>query len=129
MRVKKIDGKLNIIGGNLRKYRELKGYSLRDLSIRLELFGLTIYHTDIHNIEHGLKTVRDYEIKGYVFMPKIGKRSRVLSDILNGKKRFVAIKDCEVAYRLMPNRRTEFHDFVQLNINSIIILRPTSNEE
>ena len=65
MRVKKIDGKLNIIGGNLRKYRELKGYSLRDLSIRLELFGLTIYHTDIHNIEHGLKTVRDYEIKGF----------------------------------------------------------------
>ena len=79
--------------------------------------------------ERVLVITQDYEIKGSVFMPKIGKRSRVLSDILNGKKRFVAIKDCEVSYRLMPNRRTEFHDFVQLNINSIIILRPTSDPE
>ena len=44
-----------------------------------------------------LVITQDYEIKGSVFMPKIGKRSRVLSDILNGKKRFVAIKDCEVS--------------------------------
>ena len=79
--------------------------------------------------ERVLVITQDYEIKGYVFMPKVGRRSRVLSDILNGKKRFVAIKDCEVSYRQLPNRRTEFHDFVQLNINSIIILRPTSNEE
>ena len=79
--------------------------------------------------ERVLVITQDYEIKGSVFMPKIGKRSRVLSDILNGKKRFVAIKDCEVSYRLMPNRRTEFHDFVQLNINSIIILRPPSDAE
>jgi hypothetical protein len=79
--------------------------------------------------ERVLIITQDYEIKGYVFMPKIGKKSRVLSDILNGKKKFVAIKDCEVSYRQMPNRRTEFHDFVQLNINSIIILRPTSSEE
>ena len=48
---------------------------------------------------------------------------------VDGKKRFVAIKDCEVSYRQLPNRRTEFHDFVQLNINSIIILRPTAKEE
>ena len=46
--------------------------------------------------ERVLVITQDYEIKGSVFMPKIGKRSRVLSDILNGKKRFVAIKDCEV---------------------------------
>lgn len=79
--------------------------------------------------ERVLVITQDYEIKGYVYMPKIGRRSRVLSDILNGKKRFVAIKDCEVSYRQLPNRRTEFHDFVQLNINSIIILRPTTDEE
>ena len=54
--------------------------------------------------ERVLVITQDYEIKGSVFMPKIGKRSRVLSDILNGKKRFVAIKDCEVSYRLMPNQ-------------------------
>lgn len=65
MKVKKIQGKLNIIGKNLKKYRERKEFTQRELSQKLELYGLTIYHTDIHNIEHGNKTVRDYEIKGF----------------------------------------------------------------
>ena len=49
----------------IKKYRELKGLTLRELSEKLELYGLTIYHSDIHNIEHGKKTIRDYEIKGF----------------------------------------------------------------
>ncbi|MCI8345534.1 MAG: helix-turn-helix transcriptional regulator [Clostridia bacterium] len=64
MKTKRINGKLNIIGKNLKKYRELRGLTQRELSQKLELYGLTIYHTDIHNIEHGNKTIRDYEIKG-----------------------------------------------------------------
>lgn len=79
--------------------------------------------------EKVLVVTQDYEIKGSVFMPRTGKRNRVLSDILNGLKRFVAIKDCEVTHRLMPNRRTEYHNFIQLNLNSIILLRPTGKEE
>lgn len=79
--------------------------------------------------ERILVVTQDYEIKGYVFMPRTGKRNRVLSDILNGVKRFVAIKDCEVTHRLIPNRRTEYHSFLQLNLNSIIILRPTLEDE
>lgn len=79
--------------------------------------------------ERILVVTQDYEIKGYVFMPKTGKRNRVLSDILNGLKRFVAIKDCEVVHRLIPNRRTEYHNFLQLNLNSIILLRPLMPEE
>jgi len=71
----------------------------------------------------------DYEIKGYVFMPKTGKKNRVLSDILNSNKRFVAIKDCEVKHRLIPERKTEYHNFLQLNLSSIILLRPLSDEE
>lgn len=71
LKVKKINGKLNIIGKNLRKYRELRGLTQRELSEKLELLGLTIYHTDIHNIEHGNKTVRDYEIKGFCIALKI----------------------------------------------------------
>ena len=62
-------------------------------------------------------------------MPKTGKRNRVLSDILNGTKRFVAIKDCEIVHRQNPNRKTEHHNFLQLNLNSIIILRPTAENE
>lgn len=79
--------------------------------------------------ERVLVVTQDYEIKGYVFMPRTGRKNRVLSDILNGQKRFVAIKDCEVTHRLIPNRRTEYHSFLQLNLNSIIILRPTLEDE
>ena len=79
--------------------------------------------------EKVLVITQDYEIRGYVFMPKTGKKNRVLSDILNGSKRFVAIKDCEIIYRSNPNRSTEYHNFLQLNLNAIILLRPVSNEE
>ncbi|MGN1310177.1 MAG: helix-turn-helix domain-containing protein [Clostridia bacterium] len=65
MKIKKINGKLNIIGKNLRKYRELRGLTQRQLSAKLELLGLTIYHTDIHRIEHFNKSVKDYELKGF----------------------------------------------------------------
>lgn len=72
---------------------------------------------------------QDYEIKGTVFMPKTGKRNRILSDILNGDKKFVAIKNCELRNRLIPNRPIEVHDFIQLNISSIIILRPLKDTD
>lgn len=79
--------------------------------------------------ERVLVITQDYEIKGYVFMPKTGRKNRILSDILNGLKRFVAIKDCEITHRLIPNRRTEYHNFLQLNLNSIILLRPAAKDE
>ena len=65
MKSKTINGKLNIIGNNIKKFRKNKGYSQRELSEKLELLGLTIYHTDIHKIEHGTKAIRDFEIKGF----------------------------------------------------------------
>ena len=77
---------------------------------------------------HVLVITKDYQIKGKVFMPKTGRKNRVLSDILNGSKRFVAIKDCEVIHREFPNRKAESHDFLQLNLNSIILLRPLNDE-
>lgn len=79
--------------------------------------------------EKVLIVTKDYEIQGYIFMPKIGKQNRIISDILNSSKRFVAVKDCEVVYRNQPNRRSEFHDFVQINIYSIILLRPIKDDE
>lgn len=65
MKIKTINGKLNIIGKNLKKYREQKGLTQRELSEKLELLGLTIYHTDIHLIETNKKTARDYEVKAF----------------------------------------------------------------
>ena len=67
---------------------------------------------------------KDYEITGFVYMPKSARKTRILSDILNGEKKFIAIKDCELKHRLIPERRLETHEFIQLNINSIILLRP-----
>lgn len=78
--------------------------------------------------ERVLVITKDYQIKGNVFMPKTGRKNRVLSDILNGSKRFVAIKDCEVIHREFPNRKAETHEFLQLNLNSIILLRPLSED-
>lgn len=74
--------------------------------------------------ERVLVITKDYQIIGNVFMPKTGRKNRVLSDILNGTKKFVAIKNCEVVYRDFPNRKAEVHDFLQLNLSSIILLRP-----
>ena len=66
----------------------------------------------------------DYEIKGYVFMPKTGKKSRVLSNILNSNKRFVAIKDAEISTRNPAKKQVESCNFIQLNLDSIILIRP-----
>ncbi len=70
----------------------------------------------------------DYEIKGYVFMPKTGRKNRVLSDILNGKRRFVAVKDAVITNRHSPERKIETNDFIQLNLDSIILIRPGSHD-
>jgi hypothetical protein len=72
-----------------------------------------------------LVVTEDYEINGFVFLPKTGRKNRILSDILNGKKRFVAIKNCEIKHRQHPDRKTEQQDFIQLNLDSIIMLRPS----
>lgn len=74
-----------------------------------------------------LVVTKDYEISGHVFMPRTGRKNRLLSDILNGGKRFVAIKDCTIVHREFPNRKVEHHEFIQLNLNSIILLRPAKD--
>ena len=66
----------------------------------------------------------EYIIVGYVYMPKIGKRSRLLTEILNSNKQFIAVKDCRLESKLNPQRDVEFHDFLQINISTILIMRP-----
>lgn len=69
----------------------------------------------------------DYEIKGFVYMPKTGKKNRLLSDILNSNRRFVAIKDVDISFRKHPDREHEKHEFIQINLDSIVLLRPISD--
>jgi len=66
----------------------------------------------------------DYEIKGFVFMPKTGRKNRILSDILNGERRFVAIKDAEINCRKSSDKKVDTSKFIQLNLDSIILIRP-----
>ena len=66
----------------------------------------------------------EHIITGNVFMPKIGKRARMLSEILNTNKQFLAITDCHVEFKLMPQREVEFYDFMQVNMATILIMRP-----
>ncbi len=66
----------------------------------------------------------EFKIIGYVFMPKIGKRNRLLSEVLNSNKQFIAVKDCRLEYKLIPQKEVEKHDFLQVNISTILLMRP-----
>ena len=66
----------------------------------------------------------EHVIRGYTFMPKIGKKNRLLSEVLNGTKSFLAVKNCLLEYKLNPSKAVEEHDFMQVNISSILIMRP-----
>lgn len=65
----------------------------------------------------------EYEIKGQVFIPKIGKKNRIVSDLLNGKKRFLAIKNYELTHRHAHYKDIENNDFLMLNVDSIVMLK------
>ena len=66
----------------------------------------------------------EHIIRGYIFMPKIGKKNRLLSEVLNGNKNFLAVKNCSMEYKLNPSKNIEEHEFLQVNISSILIMRP-----
>ena len=54
MKVKTLNGNLNIIGKNLRKFRKQRKISQPEI-------GVTMYISDIYEIEYGKKTVKDFE--------------------------------------------------------------------
>ena len=52
MKVKKLNGKSNVLGKNVKKYRELRHLTQRELSDKIALLGVDIYHSDISQIEN-----------------------------------------------------------------------------
>ena len=66
----------------------------------------------------------EHIICGYIFMPKIGKKNRLLSEVLNMGKSFLAVKECTLEYKNHKNGAIEQHDFIQVNISAILIMRP-----
>ena len=66
----------------------------------------------------------EYIIHGFVHMPKIGKRSRLLTEILNTTKQFIAVTDCKIESKLAPQKEVQSHEFIEVNLSSILIMRP-----
>ena len=66
MAVRKLNNNLNVIGENLRKFRIEKHYSQMDLTKELNLLGLNLHKNDIWLIEANKRTVKDYEVWGFV---------------------------------------------------------------
>ena len=63
MKTKNLNGNYNVVGLNIKKYREANNMSQRELSKRLSLYGVELYHSDISRIENLQLFVRDYELK------------------------------------------------------------------
>ena len=63
MKTKNLNGNYNVVGLNIKKYREANNMSQRELSNRLSLYGIDLYHSDISSIENLQLFVRDYELK------------------------------------------------------------------
>ena len=67
----------------------------------------------------------EYIIRGYIYMPATGKRERLLSEALNSGKDFIAVKDCTLEHKKFNSRKDlEKLDFIQVNISTILILKP-----
>ena len=66
----------------------------------------------------------EHIITGFIFMPKIGKKNRLLSEVLNTGKNFIAVKNCTLEYKLNTQRNIEKHEFLQVNISTILLMRP-----
>ena len=65
MLIRKFNGKSNILGKNIKKYRELRHLTQRELSDKLALLGLDIYHSDISHIENQKLLLKDFEIVAF----------------------------------------------------------------
>ncbi|MBR6127572.1 hypothetical protein IKQ21_07810 [bacterium] len=67
---------------------------------------------------------KEYVIRGTVYMPKVGKKNRLLTEILNTNKQFLAVTDCDIESKLTPQRPVEHYKFLEVNLSTVLIMRP-----
>lgn len=79
MAVRKLNNNLNVIGENLRKYRIEKHLSQANLTMELNLLGINLHKNDIYMIENNKRTVKDYEVWGFMKVLNIS-----YNDLFNG---------------------------------------------
>lgn len=66
MAVRRLNNNLNVIAESLRYYRKLKHLSQADLTRELNLLGINMHKNDIFLIEANKRTVKDYELWGFI---------------------------------------------------------------
>lgn len=62
--IRKFNGKKNVVGEQISKYRNKQGISYEVLSAKLELMGISIHKQSLYDIECNKRTVKDYELFG-----------------------------------------------------------------
>ena len=79
MAVRRLNNNLNVIGTNLKFYRKEKHLSQADLMKDLNLLGINMHKNDIYMIEANKRTVKDYEVWGFMKVLNIS-----FEDLFNG---------------------------------------------
>lgn len=65
MSVRKLNNNLNVIGDNLRKCRKEK-HLHKQIYKELNLLGINMHKNDIYMIENNKRSVKDYELWGFM---------------------------------------------------------------
>ena len=63
--IRKLNDNVNIIGHNVKKYREMQNFSQDDLCRKMQLLGVTMFSADIYEIENNKRLVKDFEAKAF----------------------------------------------------------------
>ena len=84
--ITRYNGNINVIGKLLNKYRTEKGFSYEQLSVKLELMGISIHKQSLYDIEHNKRTVKDYELFGIAYVLEIDVND-LLADMRKDYKR------------------------------------------
>ena len=66
MAVRKLNNNFNVIGENLRRIRKANHLSQAAVMNELNLLGINVHKNDIWLIEANKRTVKDYELWGFV---------------------------------------------------------------
>lgn len=66
MSIRKLNNNFNVIAKNLEFYRKEKHLSQADLIKELNLLGIDMHKNDIYLIEANRRTVKDYEVWGFL---------------------------------------------------------------
>ena len=79
-------------------------------------------------VERVVVITDNYEITGNIYMPKTTKKTRLLSELLNSNRKFLAIKNCIMQSRSSGSIEPEMLDFLEINVNSIELIKPYTEE-